>query len=134
MLISGYGLAVFLNRRFDTDAYNAFALLSLIGAGMLILIPVVLRTRIYQAKRAAAIRNGETTITLDDEGMHVEHSGVRQVHFWTHVMDVIDGPDGLLVLMHSMEYQPIPSHDLPQGMEKNQLKAQINEWISKSRQ
>jgi len=40
----------------------------------------------------------------------------------------------LLVLMHSMEYQPIPSHDLPQGMEKNQLKAQINEWISKSRQ
>jgi len=132
LLISGYGLAVILNRRFNTDAYNAFALLSLIGAGMLILIPFVMRARIYQAKRNAAIRNGGTTITLDEEGMHVEHTGARQVYSWTHAKDVIDGPDGLLVLLHSMQYEPIPSHDLPQGMEKNQMKAQIKEWISMS--
>ena len=134
LLVTGYGLTIFLNRRFNTDAYNAFAFLSLVGFVVLLLgSAFLLRKRIYGAKRDAAIRNGETTISLDDEGMHVEHSGTRQVNFWSHVTDVIDGPDGLLVLVNLWEYHPIPSHSFPHGVDKNQLKAQIKEWIAKAR-
>ena len=65
--------------------------------------------------------------------MHVEHAGSRQVYLWTHVIDVIDGPSGLLVLVDLMGYQPIPSGSLPDGVEKDQLKAQIKALIEDAR-
>ena len=133
LLIGGYVLAVIF-RRSDADILPITTLAGITWFLMSSLTSIFVRLRFSEERQAAATRRGETTITLDDEGMHVVTSGTRFVCFWSHIEDVIDGPDGLLVLINSLQYQPIPARDLPQGTEKDQLKAQIKDWISKARQ
>ena len=134
LVTGGLVLAIYLFWRSATNIADAFAIILCIWFGLSYLLSVLMRLRISEERQDAAIRDGDNTITFDDEGMRIENSGMRLVYFWHHVKDVIDGPDGLLVLITSLKYQPIPARDLPQGMEQDELKARIKDWISKSRQ
>lgn len=131
--IFGYLGAIFLNRKYETGAYNWIAF-SAIGA--LILYYILLRVQVRKGWRSIAntpIRLGEQSVTLDAEKMSMRHPGCYTEIYWTHVVDVIDGRDGLLVLIGDLESYPIPKNAIPPDMTQAELKRQIADWIKHAR-
>ncbi|MGL4321290.1 MAG: YcxB family protein [Paracoccaceae bacterium] len=53
---------------------------------------------IFRELNASVIRSGLWQATITDEGLDLSSEGMRQLIAWSHLDEVIDGPEGLLVL------------------------------------
>jgi len=131
--IFGYPAAIYFNRKYQTGAYNWIAYLAL---GALVIYYIMLRFQIQKTWRSVAntpSRLGMQAVTLDAEKMSLRHPGFHAEIYWSHVVDVIDGRDGLLVLIGALEAQPIPANAIPTDMTQDELKKQILDWIEQAR-
>lgn len=130
LILSVYVFPSILRNYFDIESTNYILLPFLAG---LILLFYRIRRRSHvmlRELRDASIRRGQTDVHLNDTGMHIISTGYDLRVPWTHVTDVIDAKDGLLVLLNGWEYHPIPAASIPEGMTQDSLKTQIAAWIA----
>ena len=126
----GYIGAIMLNQKYDTGAYNWMAHSGFGALILYVILTIFQRKKIWQSVADTPSRSGIQTVTLDAEKMSLRHPGFHAEIYWSHVVDVIDGKDGLLVLIGALEAQPIPANAIPTSMTQAELKKQILDWIS----
>jgi YcxB-like protein len=85
----------------------------LVVAGVgLIAAFVLIRARnakVIKALNTSPFRAGAWRAAITDEGFLITGDGVRQLVFWDHLTGVQDGPDGLLVMLGTVVFVPIPA-------------------------
>ncbi len=133
LFILAYFVTAYLNVRYDTDAYNVIAFIAFLALAAVLVWALLRRRRIWQTTQEAPSRQGKTSLILDSEGMQVKNPGMHLSYKWTHIVDVIDGPDGLLVLTSGTEFLPIPGHAVPEGTDIDKIKTQIKVWIASAK-
>lgn len=133
VVVFGYIGAALLNRKYDTGADNWIGFLILGTLIVYLFLSLFQFRKIWKSVAATPSRLGIQTVTLDAEKMSLRHPGFSAEIHWSHVVDVIDGRDGLLVLIGAMEAQPIPASAIPSDMTQATLKKQIGDWIEQAR-
>ncbi len=126
-------VAADVNAKFGPSVANSLALLSLGGLVAYVILSFYRVRKSWAAIANAPCRSGIQKMALDSEKMSLSHPGVKSEIYWSHVVDVIDGRDGLLVLIGKLEGYPIPASAIPKGMTQVELKKQIADWIAQSR-
>ena len=74
-------------------------------SGVLVYLACVRRAR--EAVVNAPIRSGVTQIGLSSNGVSLNHPGHDSVTRWSHILDVVTTPQGLILLFSEYEYYPI---------------------------
>jgi hypothetical protein len=92
------------------------------------------RKIILKSASNAPARIGTRVISLDSRRMRIDHPGFFTEMQWACFVEAIDLKDGLLILTSDVEGHPVPAASLPESMSRDELKEQINLWITQSRQ
>ncbi len=80
----------------------------------------------------APARTGMTTLTVDDEGMTFTTDSSRSTIFWSGIVDIIEGKDGLLVLPGDIEFIPIPSKAFTNEAEQQAMLTDLRARLAKA--
>lgn len=91
-------------------------------------LTIVRRRRLQKMMRMAPIRLGEGRILLDETGFSAPGARIIGGLSWDMVVDVVEDPVGLLLLISPIEYIPLPDAGLPEGMSRADLLARISGW------
>lgn len=87
----------------------------------------------WDAVANAPNRRGTTNVTVDDEGVTFSAEGGRTTLFWSGIVDVIEGKDGLLVLPGDMEFFPIPAKAFTNAAEKEAVLADLKTRLARAK-
>jgi hypothetical protein len=78
------------------------------GAG-LIYVGVSTRKLAWRAVSEGALRKGPTRMTANEDGVKIENAAYTATIRWAAILDAIQGPDGLLLLVGRFEAFSIPA-------------------------
>ena len=119
-------------RRWDEPAWTLMGGPLLIVVSLAYLALTFYRARLnWRAVQEAPSRQGVTTLSMDEGGIDFTGAGNSTRLDWSVMVDVIDGPDGgLIVRTSGVEGVPIPATAIPEGMTPESLKARIAGWIA----
>jgi hypothetical protein len=80
-----------------------------LGYGLLVLTGRYGQRLIYRSFAETPYRMGPRTIVMHETGLTLTAPTGTILYPWAHVLDVIEGPGGVLALLGPFEYQPIPT-------------------------
>lgn len=109
------------------------------AAGLAVLIGVLIvmfRARqraVWTALDRAPIRQGVKTFALTPDGLRIKGATGYSFTTWTGFVDVIDDPQGVLVLTGPMDYIVLPQAMFDTPEQKKTVVKQIAQWIAGAR-
>jgi len=125
-----YTGSVYLNNVTDSGDYYYLVLVGM-AAIVAYIAHVKLRFRkIFSSLQIGRLRDGTTTVTLNDGGYHSEKPGYRVSISWGHFDDAIETREGLLLLFCVSEFLIIPKSSISNDVMRSELLEQIKAWIA----
>jgi len=107
--VAVYGASILSHRLGHPIPTSVTLILMLVCFAALVANGVATRRRIWRTVSDSPLRQGPIRMTADDEGVTVETPFSRQTVLWPAILDVIPGPDGLLLLIGGMECLSVPA-------------------------
>lgn len=124
LLAADYGLIL--------PSWTPMALLGAMIVGLILLIRAR-RKRIWASMTDTPLRRGDRTFALSPDGLRMKGATGYSFTTWTGFVDVVDDPQGLLVLTGPLDYVVLPQAAFADAAEKAAVKAQIADWIAAAR-
>jgi hypothetical protein len=87
----------------------------------------------WRGVRETPARRGATTYSLTPEGLTVTHPLGHTLLRWPAIVDLVDDPQGLMLLTGPMEYIAIPNAAFADTTERAAVLAQAGKWIAQAR-
>ncbi|PHQ97056.1 MAG: hypothetical protein COB40_06135 [Marinosulfonomonas sp.] len=133
LFILAYGGAVYLNRASDSGDYNYLA-----HGGFLALFAYLVHLmsrgrKIVSALQNGTLRNGTTTLTLNDAGYHSEKSGYSVYIGWEHFDDAIETREGMILLIGLSRFMMIPNSAFSKDTIPSEILEQVKAWIASAK-
>ncbi len=102
---------------------------------MFINLVVVIRRRrkIMSTMYSAPTTNGLTDYKLTSNTIEIKSTGHKATYYWSHILDAIPTPQGVLILIGQLEFIQIPNASLPEELSKEEFIALLRNWIKDSR-
>ncbi|MBT52954.1 MAG: hypothetical protein CMF72_06085 [Mameliella sp.] len=91
------------------------------------------RRHVWDSIRDAPIRSAPQQFDLTPEGLHIRGDLIESLIRWPAVLDVIEDPEGLLLLTGQMEYIVIPTPAFADPDALRAAKAACEDWIKAAR-
>jgi hypothetical protein len=113
------------------------ALLAPLLLVLIALAPIygILRRRrlLWDAISRSPLRCGPNQLSTDEEGFTLRTPSGHVFVRWSHVSDVIDGPDGLLLTCGAVDYYPVPDAAFSDPADKERYRRQVRNLIAANR-
>lgn len=107
--------------------------LVLVMLGVLVAMARVRQARVWTGLARNPNRAGDKTFALTPDGLRMKGATGYSFTTWAGFVDVVDDPQGLLVLTGPLEYVVLPQAAFADAAEKTAVKAQIADWIAAAR-
>ncbi|WP_323771352.1 YcxB family protein [Antarctobacter sp.] len=91
------------------------------------------RRHVWDSVRDAPVRRAPQQFDLTPEGLHIRGDLIDSLIRWPAVLDVIEDPEGLLLLTGQMEYIAIPIEAFADPDAMRAAKAACEDWIKAAR-
>lgn len=91
------------------------------------------RSHVWDSVRNAPVRQAPQRFDLTPEGLRIQAQFLDSLLKWPAILDVIDDPEGLLLLTGQMEYIAIPAQAFDSPETLQEAKAACKDWIAAAR-
>lgn len=91
------------------------------------------RRQLWVSAAQSPLRWGPNTLSTDDTGFTRENSSGHVFVKWSHVTDIVDARDGLLIFCGEIDYFPIPEAAFSDNSDKDLFSRRVKDHIAANR-
>ncbi|MDN5785891.1 YcxB family protein [Pseudorhodobacter sp.] len=109
LLFAAAALPVAMSRGYDiASPIYMFFVISI--TALMLCLAFKRQARLWKTVSTSPFRSGPTTLTLSDAGLTIANAASTTTIYWSHIVDVIKGKNGILILAGALDYFAIPAN------------------------